>query len=49
MIGFITMKNVSVSKTSQDSKGRLLIGKVTIEEVTFILVDYTMLILRKKN
>ena len=46
MIGFITMKSISVGKTSKDSKGRILIGEVTIEEVTLILVNYTMLIPR---
>ena len=37
------MKKVSVSKTSKDSKGRILNVEVTIEEVPLILVNYTIL------
>ena len=39
MIEFITTKNFFVSKTSKDCKGRILIIEVTIEEVSFILVN----------
>ena len=37
------MKKVSVSKTSKDSKGRILNVELTIEEVPLILVNYTIL------
>ena len=39
MIGFITTKKFSVSKTSKNSEGRILIVEVIIEEVPFILVS----------
>ena len=39
MIGFITTKKFSVSKTSKNSEGRILIVEVIIEEVPFILVN----------
>ena len=39
MIGFIITKKFSVSKTSKDSKGRILIVEVTTEEVPFISVN----------
>ena len=39
MTGFITTKKFSVSKTCKDSKGRILIVEVKIEEVPFILVN----------
>ena len=39
MIGFLSMKKFSVSETSKDSKSRILILGVTIEEVLFITVN----------
>ena len=39
MIGFLTRKNVSVSKVSKDIKSRILNLEVTIEDLTFILIN----------
>ena len=39
MIRFKTTKTLFVSKNSKDSKGRILIFEVKIEEVSFILVN----------
>ena len=39
MIGFITTKKICVNKISQDTKGRILIIDVSIDDMPFILVN----------